>query len=213
MSESAQKLSLDQLYDQAIAAVEEQRKTAIREHPGPSNHLTRYYFGVRKNKNHYSKFICKSSELIPENMVAIRFKILKPTDVEKEANEFYEKYIAENHIPEQVVKNTISEKIIDAGEVVYFVDGQKIHTSIVIEYNKEYSRLLFITSNPYWNPWSRPISGDEETLLGYPSRGKTSYLAPVIRPSKFIKRSGCSFPSHRIDSLMMEFPEEKFIDR
>lgn len=209
---SKQELSFDQLYDQALAAVEKQSKTAISEHRGPSNHLTRYYFGVTKTNNGYSRFICKTLDLIPKNMVSVRFKLLKSCDVESESINFYNNYLAEQTLEIVKINKTEIKKNISVGDVTYFIDGQKLHTSIIMEYNEDMSKMLFITTNPYWNPWSRPISREEEVLLGYPSKGKISYLAPVIRPSKFIKQSGKSFPSHRIDSLKEEFSEDKFID-
>ena len=181
--------SFDENNDQALAATEKQIKAAK---------ISKYYFGVYKNKDKYQRFLCKSPTNFPTNIVSIKLKQLKSSEAEKESIDYFNEYVKNHYI--------------SPGDIVYFIDNQAIHTAIVIEFDIENSKMLFVTSNPYWHPYSRPITSTEEAMLGYPNRNKTSYLAPVIRPSKFIKHTNNSMPHHRVEELIREFTEEKFLD-
>lgn len=92
---------------------------------------------------------------------------------------------------------------IKTGSIIDYIDD-KVHLALVLFYGKEKSFLLFTTTNPDWNPRSRLLTKDEQSLLGFPSR-KTTYFAPVIRSNVYMSSTGKYFPEHRIESLQKEF--------
>lgn len=95
----------------------------------------------------------------------------------------------------------------EPGEVGIFLDYYGEHTAIILEPGEIKSKMVFVTSSPYWNSKARKISKDEQSLLGYPDRSNVSYFAPVIRHNDFFERSpnNITYPTHRVNDLINEF--------
>jgi hypothetical protein len=95
------------------------------------------------------------------------------------------------------------------GEVVYHADGYGFHPAVLLATRGDEHLLLFLTSNPDWNPFCRRLGRDEAALTGVPIK-RATYFAPVVRRGD-ISPSGVSFPSHRVASLLAEFFPERRI--
>ena len=91
------------------------------------------------------------------------------------------------------------------GRVAYFLDRDGSHMSVMLEPGQPNSFILFITSNPFWNNFSRELTDDEISLIGMPIKNKKSYFAPVIRPTTLLNPIKACFPKWRVMELMEEF--------
>lgn len=94
---------------------------------------------------------------------------------------------------------------IKAGSIVKYVDGNGEHDAIVLRPGRIQSLMVFATTNPNWNYRARKITSEEQILLGYPDRGRETYLAPVIRDNDAMYPTDKSFPLHRVTEMIEEF--------
>jgi hypothetical protein len=164
-----------------------------------SRRIRTYFYGVfRSSKGKVSTFICKTEAKIPTTAVLVKSGSM----VGEIANQLADKLLKESRFPKEIKIKTGSFSV---GDVVIYADLEGQHTAIVLQKGRQYSSLLFVTSNPYWNKRARKVTGDENILLGYPLRGRASYFAPVVRLNKYIVETGKSYPLYRVEDFIVEF--------
>lgn len=173
--------------------------------------LRTYHYGVVKvgKKNKLVAFIVRDQESIPVDAIETRTRITTSKEVKALSDAMLAEY-EETAKAESMRIATLPPPAADLGEIVYFSDGDGTHTAIFLESVGDDCFALFLTSNPYWNPACRPITQEEMAFTGMPVRmSRSTYLAPVLRPSYLMTRTGVSIPSHRVTELLKEFDREE----
>ena len=151
-------------------------------------------------KNNRDKIIKKYINLI---------KTGKEEDIQNFLYSLYNKGTTKNDI--QKNENIIiqEKKVLDkikVGSVVCHTDGDRNHCGVIVGITSmKKVEVVFCTTNPLWNPYSRELSADEQKLFGFPDRGKTTYFAPVIRSIDEVYYLGYDFPLYRTEDLAAEF--------
>lgn len=105
------------------------------------------------------------------------------------------------------VSGKFDEDVISIGDVICCSDRDGHHFAILMQLGEDTSKVLFLTSNPDWNKRARRLTKEERNLLGFPDRGKETYLAPTIYPTRHLYRTDKVYPHHRFQELMEEFNE------
>jgi len=205
-------LSFNDAYNKALEQIALERKRKFVK--SRESLIFTYSYGVKKTrKGEFQRFKSHKRE-VPYEAVVVCRKRMTVAESRIESRAFYAQFILESADAASVYdlqKEAKNYKCnIGKGEVVSFIDDDRNHTAIVLEYTNELCCLLFVTSNPYWNTYSRLVTEDELAILGYTNSKRDSYFAPVIRPTKFVHSKNHSFPQHRIESLLEEFGVEKF---
>jgi len=93
----------------------------------------------------------------------------------------------------------------ETGRVAAHSDGLAIHWAIVLDPGPE-TFALFLTTRPGWARFYRPITRDEEALVGIRRNEKGTFLAPVVRPRTEFSFTPRQFPEIRVAELLLEFP-------
>lgn len=155
-----------------------------------------YYYGIwltkpRRGIGKQSVFVCTKKTSIPNSAILVNQGVMLDTKAYKLANELIE----EERRKLKLLK----------GDIVIYADKYGQHTAIVLKKGDTESTFLFVTSNPNWGRMARKITRDEESLLGYPNRGRTSYFVPVVRVNVYAVETGKSYSSYRIEELIEEF--------
>ena len=155
-----------------------------------------YYYGVwltepRRGIGKRSVFVCTKKTSIPNSAILVNQGTMLDEEAYKLANELKDK--------EQWTRKFLK------GDIIIYADKYGQHTGIVLKKGETESTFLFVTSNPNWGRMARRITRDEEALLGYPNRGRTSFFVPVVRPNVFAIETGKSYSSYRIEELIEEF--------
>lgn len=170
-----------------------------------------YYYGMVRagKKNKLTIFVVREQESVPEDAIEIRLTAATYKEVFSLAQSLLDEYAAALVVEAERLAN-IPPPAADAGDVVYFSDGDGTHTAIFLAEVGTDSFVLFLTTNPHWNPLCRPITREEMAFTGMPARNsRNTYLAPVFRPTHLMTRSGRSLPSHRTAGLLEEFDREE----
>ena len=157
-----------------------------------------YYYGVwLTTTGKVRPFVCKRYDKIPGSATYVDQGIMTCERAKELANNI-----------KSLSNSEPSKYKFLSGDVVIYADKQGQHTAIVLDKGINNSTMLFITSNPNWGIFpqdNREITKEEEVLLGYPDKGRTSYFVPVIRPNKFVVETGKVYPKYRIKELITEF--------
>lgn len=163
----------------------------------------RIYGLARGRKGELRRFVVLSRENVPETAVVVREEVCDGQQVQALVDALYKEF-SEGAVQPDPIPWAPSP-----GEVVHYCDGDGTHTAVVLESGPVLSFVLFLTTNPLWNPMARPITRDELALTGWGMRhGRQTYFAPVVRATAHMVRTGNSFPHHRVDALLKEFDRE-----
>lgn len=167
--------------------------------------MKKYFYGLAQiDGNDCTRFICKDIETIPHDSILTEEIECKSSEINKIAEKLLsDYYLGKLDIKPEIQQIKPKNEIIN-GSVVYYIDDRH-HTALCLEIGKIQSKILLVTSNPFWNPYSRKLTEEENMLLGFPDRGKVSYFAPCIRLSVNLSTPKAQFPSHRIKDLLNEF--------
>ncbi len=172
-----------------------------------------YFYGVFKSsKGKVSTFICKSQNKIPANALVIKSGSMIGELASELADELLKglQYKPQEKLIQTKQKKPKPQKLTqktnyNVGDIIIYADLEGQHTAIILQSDEQYSTLLFVTSNPYWNKKARRVTEEENMLLGYPIRCGTSFFAPVVRINKYIVETGKSYPLYRIKDFIEEF--------
>lgn len=156
---------------------------------------TRYRVGIcRTPKGSYVSFLVRDETPDPQGVVeVVETTFEAKAEVQARLEERYG--IA---APSRRVHAPILE-----GRIGFHSDGA-VHSVICLGVKDEVASLLFVTSSPNWNPFSRPITREEVGFLGYTWNDHT-YLAPVFRDVREVSWAPRFIPSYRLEELRKEF--------
>lgn len=152
--------------------------------------MRHYFYGVIESAGGLNVFVHRKQSKIPNNAWMIK-ECWAPNRDEATA----------------IARRDLSHAKFRPGEIVIYADNQGQHTAIVLHSMEHESYFAFVTTNPHWGSISRKILKDEQSLLGYPDKGRTSYFTPVIRDNDMAVSIGRSYPLHRVKELIREFDE------
>lgn len=170
-----------------------------------------YHYGLVRagKKSKLTVFVVRDQESVPEDAIETRVTTATYKEVFNLATSMLDEYAAAL-VTEAERLASLPPPAADMGDVVYFSDGDGTHTAIFLEEVGSDSFVLFLTTNPHWNPLCRPMTREEMSFTGMPARNsRVTYLAPVFRPTHLMTRSGRSLPSHRTVGLLEEFDREE----
>lgn len=168
------------------------------------------YYGIArtvKKKRLYS-FIVRDKKKIPEDPVVIYESTASAVEIGRLVSSLLDRYNSGVTNDGQTLSRRDKDKP-SPGDIVHFSDNERTHTAILLEYGDVNSFVLFLTTNPLWNPLCRRMTREELSFTGWPIReSRVTYLAPVIRPTCNMTGSDKSIPTHRLHDLLLEFNRE-----
>lgn len=93
------------------------------------------------------------------------------------------------------------------GTIAVHSDSQGHHKSIILESDlvAEEAFVLMITSNQFWNNFSREMSVEEKSLCNMAQVKKKSYFAPIIARKENLFALNIDLPLYRLQDLKKEF--------
>lgn len=151
-----------------------------------------YFYGVANSASGINAFVHRKRSKVPDGALVIKeCQAQNREEALKIADEFRTNYLRGTKFR--------------PGEIVIYADSHGQHTAIVLHSMKYESYFVFVTSNPNWGRASREITKDEQALMGYPDKGRTSYFTPVIRDNDMAVSTGKLYPIHRVRDLIAEF--------
>jgi hypothetical protein len=159
----------------------------------------RRWIGLYEARRGPAVFVVSVPELVPKDAICV-----EETDDAPGANERARGILREFLSSRP---GSPSPKL-EPGSVVTHSDGQAVHSGVVLAVDGDWVRMLFSTSSPLWNSKSRPMTTDEQAMMGFASKG-SSYFAPVVRAAEDLSPLGRFFPEHRVAALLEEFDFEE----
>lgn len=161
----------------------------------PEGSKTRFY-GVYRTKNGLRSFVVREEKSIPKTAVEI-FQTEGPANA-------LAREILQRHETQEVVVPSARPLDWMTGRIGHHADGGPVHTAICVGVDLGDCLLLFMTSHPNWNPYSRPLRKDEAPFTGF-SWNSMTFLAPVLRAGDSVSWTDRQIPDHRVESLRAEF--------
>ena len=153
-----------------------------------------YFYGIIEGPNGLDTFVHRKRSKVPEGALEIQ---------ECQAENREEALAIANELRLAFLRGTKFRQ----GEIVIYADNHGQHTAIVLHSMEHESYFAFVTSNPRWGRVAREITKDEQSLMGYPDKGRTSYFTPVIRDNDMVVTTGKLYPMHRVRELIEEFDD------
>lgn len=158
--------------------------------------MRKYYYGITKKLDgSLGIFAHRKMNKIPNDTIEVMNRKVESRDEALEAAH------------EILLNYRESTSGLMPGDIVIYADNYGQHTAIVLHCMDHQSYFVFVTSNPNWGRMAREISKEEQSLMGYPDKGRTSYFSPVIRDNDLAVTTGKIYPMHRVEELIKEFDD------